>query len=148
MNIKVFWDGSALDNHLKTKNPRRCFGAYTIGDDEFFFESPQASTSNQAEYDALIAALEHILKTPNYEKNHYDFKGDSSVAVYQIKGTWRVNSKALKARREKVLEMLSKLDYDISTVDRDHNPAGHLIENKLKIRNLLKNPRDSDDWFK
>lgn len=142
----IFFDGSAVDNHIPHIPNRRCFGAYVVRefaqdgtwtDTRKVFESPEAHTSNQAEYDALIAALNYLLGMPNYEKHNYRIVGDSSVVVHQTRGDWKINSPKLRARRQKVLDLMQKLDATLETIDRDHNPAGHLLETNNKMRRAI-----------
>jgi ribonuclease HI len=71
-------------------------------------------TSNQAEYQALIAALEDLIDTiakagrsPTYFS--VEIKGDSQLVMRQIEGTWKTKSLNLMPLRDKVEELLAQM---------------------------------------
>lgn len=71
-------------------------------------------TSNQAEYQALIAALEDLIDTiVKAGRSPTDFsveiKGDSQLVMRQIEGTWKTKSLNLMPLRDKVEELLAQM---------------------------------------
>lgn len=71
-------------------------------------------TSNQAEYQALIVALEDLIGTiVKAGRSPRDFsveiKGDSRLIMRQIEGSWKTKSLNLMALRDRVEELLAQL---------------------------------------
>jgi ribonuclease HI len=71
-------------------------------------------TSNQAEYQALIAALEDLIDTivkagRSPTGFSVEIKGDSQLVMHQIKGTWKTKSLNLMPLRDKVEELLAQM---------------------------------------
>ncbi len=71
-------------------------------------------TSNQAEYQALIAALEDLIGTiVKAQRSPTDFsaeiKGDSRLVMHQIEGSWKTKSLNLMPLRDRVVELLAQL---------------------------------------
>ena len=71
-------------------------------------------TSNQAEYQALIAALEDLINTiVKAGRSPTDFsveiKGDSQLVMRQIEGSWKTKSLNLMPLRDKVEELLAQI---------------------------------------
>jgi len=71
-------------------------------------------TSNQAEYQALIAALEDliatILKAGRSPKDFsVEIKGDSRLIMHQIEGSWKTKSLNLMPLRDRVEELLAEI---------------------------------------
>ena len=68
-------------------------------------------TNNEAEYDALITALETIVQrlddsqaAPKTAK--LEIRGDSLLVVNQVKGLWEAKEQRLQVRRDRVRELL------------------------------------------
>jgi ribonuclease HI len=71
-------------------------------------------TSNQAEYQALIAALEDligtILKAKRTPKDFsLEIKGDSRLVLHQLEGSWKTKSLRLMPLRDRAEELLAEL---------------------------------------
>jgi ribonuclease HI len=71
-------------------------------------------TSNQAEYQALIAALEDLIATiKKARRSPGDFsveiRGDSKLILYQLDGTWKTKSLSLMPLRDRVEELMADL---------------------------------------
>jgi len=71
-------------------------------------------TSNQAEYQALIAALEDLTNTiVEAGRSPTDFsveiKGDSQLIIRQVEGSWKTKSLNLMPLRDKVEELLAQM---------------------------------------
>lgn len=71
-------------------------------------------TSNEAEYQALIAALEDLIGTIRKAgRSPKDFsveiKGDSRLIMHQIDGSWKTKSLNLMPLRDRVEELLADL---------------------------------------
>jgi ribonuclease HI len=67
-------------------------------------------TSNEAEYDTLVAALEAVIRRARQpERVHLNIRGDSQLVINQIKGQWKVREPRLQARVRRVHELLAQL---------------------------------------
>ena len=81
-------------------------------------------TNNQAEYRALIAALETAL---NLEATDIEIRSDSELMVKQIGGQYRVKSSALKPLYGRVWQLLGQFNsYHIKHIPSQQNLADAL----------------------
>lgn len=89
------------------------------------------TTNNQAEYRAVIAALEEAAKLGATEVNVYL---DSELIVRQINGKYRVKKPALKPLYQQVKQLQSKLEsLTITCIPRQQNKEAHnLAHSALK----------------
>jgi ribonuclease HI len=85
------------------------------------------ATNNQAEYRALIAALE---KAIGLGARRVDIRLDSELVVKQMKGRYRVKNAALRPLYLRVGELLSKLEgFSITSVPREQNAEADRLAN-------------------
>jgi ribonuclease HI len=85
------------------------------------------ATNNQAEYKALIAALERAIRLGLLE---IDIRSDSELLVKQIKGEYRVKAILIKPLYQKANELLALLrDYTITCIPREQNSAADKLAN-------------------
>lgn len=91
------------------------------------------TTNNQAEYRAVIAALEKALKLGARE---VEVSLDSELLVRQIGGTYRVKAAALKPLYQRVKQLQSQFEnFTITYIPRELNTeADHLANRALKIK--------------
>ena len=85
------------------------------------------TTNNQAEYRAIIAALEKALSlgAANVELN-----SDSELVVRQVKGQYRVKKDTLRPLYEQVMQLKSRLeDFRIKHVPRQRNREADKLAN-------------------
>lgn len=71
-------------------------------------------TSNQAEYQALIAALEDLIGTIRKARRtpkdfSLEIKGDSRLVLHQLEGSWKTKSLRLMPLRDRAEELLAEL---------------------------------------
>ena len=86
------------------------------------------ATNNQAEYRAVIAALEKALKMGVRE---VDLKADSELVVKQLKGEYRVKRVTLKPLYERVRQLQGKLELlTIRHIPREQNAEADNLANK------------------
>jgi ribonuclease HI len=77
------------------------------------------ATNNQAEYEALIRALE---AARDYGIDEVDLRGDSELVVKQVRGEWDTNDPDLREHRITVRELLTGFDaWSIEHVPREIN---------------------------
>jgi len=86
-------------------------------------------TSNEAEYDTLIAALEAVQqrmleKGIEPESTRVSIRGDSQLVCKQVRGDWRCKEPRLRMRLEKARSLLGKLG--VATLD--HHPREKSVE--------------------
>ena len=78
-------------------------------------------TSNEAEYIAVIEALERALSGDI-------IFSDSRLVVSQLNNTWRVKASNLRKYHLRAAELLSTKNIEVRWVSREHNLAGLAIE--------------------
>lgn len=77
------------------------------------------ATNNQAEYRAIIAALE---KAISLGASQVDLRADSELVVRQLNGRYRVKKAALKPLYQQVKQLSSQLEgFTITHVPREQN---------------------------
>ena len=77
------------------------------------------TTNNDAEYQALIRALE---AARDYGLDEVDVRGDSQLIVKQVRGEWDANEPTLRERRVRVRELLREFDrWSLEHVPREIN---------------------------
>lgn len=91
-------------------------------------------TNNQAEYAALIRAIE---AADEYGFDEIDVRGDSELIVKQVRGEWNANDPQLREKRVRVREVLDRFDrWSLAHVPREINArADDLANEALDDRN-------------
>jgi len=86
------------------------------------------ATNNQAEYEALIRALE---AAADYGFDELIIKGDSQLVVKQVRGEWNTNDPTLREKRVRVRELLEQFDeWSIDHVPREINARADELLNE------------------
>ncbi len=126
----VYFDGGARGNPgpagigwvIVTSDGIVAEGSETIG----------RATNNQAEYDALIAALE-AAREYGYEEIHV--RGDSELIVKQVRGEYDTKNPTLREKRVTVLELLSSFEsWTLEHVPREVNERADELANEALDR--------------
>ncbi len=85
------------------------------------------ATNNQAEYRAIIAALENAIKLGT---SQVDMRSDSELVVRQINGQYRVKNASLKPLYQKVKQLQSQLaGFTITHIPREENTEADSLAN-------------------
>ena len=85
-------------------------------------------TNNQAEYAALIRALEAAI---DYDFDAVDVRGDSELVVKQVRGAWNTNDPTLRERRVRARELLDEFDrWSLAHIPRDINERADELANE------------------
>ena len=85
------------------------------------------ATNNQAEYRAIIAALEKALALG---ARQVDLNSDSELVVRQIKGQYRVRKEALRPLYQRVKQLQSRLEgFTIKHIPRQQNREADKLAN-------------------
>jgi ribonuclease HI len=122
----VYFDGAARGNPgpaavgwvLVTSDGIAAEGSERIG----------PATNNQAEYEALVRALEAAL---DYGFEELQIKGDSQLVVKQVRGEWDTNDPTLREKRVRVRELLDQVDeWSIGHVPREINDRADELANE------------------
>jgi ribonuclease HI len=83
------------------------------------------ATNNQAEYRAIIAALE---KAISLGAGQVGLNSDSELVVKQINGSYRVKKPSLKPLYQKVKQLQSQLQgFSIAHIPRQRNAEAHKL---------------------
>jgi ribonuclease HI len=93
------------------------------------------TTNNQAEYQAIIAALE---KAISLGVKQVRVKSDSELVVNQINGKYKIKNTALRPLYVKVVALIGKLEgFSIIYVPREQNAGADALANKALDRHLF-----------
>ncbi len=92
-------------------------------------EELPGSTNNEAEYAAIIAALE-LARAQGL--TGVLIRSDSQLCVNQINGLWQVREERLRPLRERAAKLLREVQGRIEWVPRGQNQAGIYLEKKYK----------------
>lgn len=92
-------------------------------------EELPSSTNNEAEYAAIIAALE-LARAQGL--TGVLIRSDSQLCVNQINGLWQVREARLRPLRERAARLLREVQGRIEWVPRGQNQAGIYLEKKYK----------------
>ena len=70
-------------------------------------------TNNEAEYDTLITGLTDLIQTltqanQSPSESSIEVRGDSSLAINQVSGVWKARDERMRARRNRVRELLGR----------------------------------------
>ncbi len=85
------------------------------------------ATNNQAEYRAVITALEEAVKLG---AGQVDMRSDSELVIRQINGQYRVKSASLKPLYQQVKQLQSQLEgFTISYIPRQENTEADRLAN-------------------
>jgi ribonuclease HI len=85
------------------------------------------ATNNQAEYRAIIAALEKALALG---AGRVELNSDSELVVRQIKGQYRVKKEALRPLYQRVKQLQNRLpDFSIRRIPRQQNREADKLAN-------------------
>jgi ribonuclease HI len=94
------------------------------------------ATNNQAEYKALIAALEKAIEIG---ARQVDIQLDSELVVKQMKGRYRVKNAVLRPLYLRAGELLSQIEsFTISNVPREQNAEADRLANKALTRGSVR----------
>lgn len=86
------------------------------------------TTNNQAEYRAIIAALE---KAIGLGTKYVALKSDSKLVVEQINGRYKIKNTVLRPLYQKVVQLIGSLEsITISYIPRTRNTEADVLANK------------------
>lgn len=122
----VYFDGASRGNPGPS-----AIGWVLVSNDGIVAESGErigTATNNQAEYRALIRALE---AARDYGFDEIDIRGDSELIVKQVRGEYDTNVPKLRELRVRVRELLMEFgDWSLSYVPREVNERADELANE------------------
>ncbi len=105
----VFFDGGSLGN------PGKGYGSYEIAGPDGTIAARQVQfgnnmTNNQAEFRAVIAALEDLLERvgPRADALSVAVRGDSQLVIRGLTGEWRVKHPGLQPLHQRAADLLRR----------------------------------------
>lgn len=129
--INIYTDGASRGN------PGPASIAYAIkqdGVEDIEFKQPiGTTTNNQAEYQAMVAALGRVVElAKNAEINIYS---DSELMIRQLTGVYRVKDRLLKPLFDQASAYLQQLrlngnSVNLESVRREHNQQADRLANE------------------
>lgn len=109
VDFTVVFDGGSLGN------PGKGYGSFQIVEPQGVLAARQLQfgdgmTNNQAEFHALIAALQELLLTigPRAETASLAVRGDSQLVIRGLTGEWKVKHPGLQPLHHEALALLQK----------------------------------------
>ncbi len=124
--IVIFTDGASRGN----PGPAAIGVVFRDTDGKIFAQISQCigiTTNNQAEYRAILAALEKALELG---ATHVELNSDSELVVRQIDGRYRVKNATLKPLHQHVKRLLGKLEgFSVSYIPRQRNTEADKLAN-------------------
>ncbi|MDG5775867.1 ribonuclease HI [Haloarculaceae archaeon H-GB2-1] len=121
----VYFDGAARGNPGPS-----AIGWVVVTSDGIVSEGGETigrATNNQAEYQALLKALE---TATDYGFNEVDVRGDSELIVKQVRGEYDANDPTLREHRVTVRELLDRFDeWTLEHVPREINDRADELAN-------------------
>jgi len=123
--VHAYFDGASRGN------PGPASVGYVLVDDSGIVteggETIGTATNNQAEYKALIRAIE-VARDYGFDDVH--IRGDSELIVKQVRGEWDTNDPELRENRVRVRELLTDFDdWQIEHVPREINDRADQLAN-------------------
>ncbi|NLL90017.1 MAG: ribonuclease HI family protein [Dehalococcoidales bacterium] len=86
------------------------------------------TTNNQAEYMAIIVALEQAIRLG---AKHVELNSDSELVVFQLTGRYRVKKDTLKPLFQKVKELSARFEsFKVKNIPREQNSEADALANK------------------
>jgi ribonuclease HI len=96
---------------------------FTIPDTGIFFRARFKGNQEECEYAALLALLEFVEINPKlFKKRKVEIFGDSFTVVHQVNQKM-LCGKALEPYRNMALLYKKKIDYSLSWIPKNENPA-------------------------
>ena len=123
--VHIYFDGACRGN------PGPSSIGYVLVDDGGIVseggETIGRATNNQAEYAALVKALEVVI---DYGFDEAHIRGDSELIVKQVRGEWNTNDPELREQRVRVRELLMQFDdWQLEHVPREINDRADQLAN-------------------
>lgn len=119
--IRIVFDGGSIGN------PGRGYGSYQLtvrgkAEQPKRLTFSEQHTSNEAEYDTLLEALEAVVRrSKDPRRVGLDIRGDSQLVINQVNGTWKAKDARMRERLEQVHALLKQVGSWTATWHRRSN---------------------------
>jgi len=130
--IKIYTDGGSRGN------PGKSACAFLIVEDkEILHEESHflgIKTNNEAEYNAIIFALQWITKNNRLNEKEIEIISDSELVIKQINGDYKIKKTHLKELSEKIVKIIKDKEVSFSNSRRENefiSQADLLVNKKL-----------------
>lgn len=127
--IELYIDGGARGNHNSAIPNDAVICILSSNRNILIYEHIGDRTSNQAEYEALIKALD-IIAQKSY--SDYIIYSDSQIVVNQFNKAWKCKNYRLQQLLNLAWKKSSNLNIKLKWIPRNENIAGQYIENIQK----------------
>jgi ribonuclease HI len=107
MDYQIIFDGGSRNNGSPNSEGYGSYQLSVTGKQETKrLRFPAGTTSNEAEYKSLIAALEDLIgriQRANRPVGEYtlEIRGDSALVLNQVQGTWQTKKQHLRPLRDR-----------------------------------------------
>jgi len=118
--MRIWVDGAG--SHMAGQKARSCV-VFEDGT-EIVEDLPPGTTNNQAEYAALLRALQ------DGRSRGAEIFTDSQLLVGHVTKGWRVNKEHLRAPASEAKRLLAERGGTLAWVPRDRNRAGKVLESR------------------
>lgn len=121
MPIRIVFDGGSIGN------PGSGYGSYQLtvrgrAEQPKRLTFSEDHTSNEAEYDTLLEALEAVLRRADDPgRVQLDIRGDSQLVINQVNGTWKAKDARMRERLDQVHALLKPFGSWTATWHRRSN---------------------------
>ncbi len=110
--------------------------------------SPGTGTNNQAEYLAVIAALDYLTA---FEPKSILVMSDSQLVVYQLNGAYAIKSPAIAELADRVFELIKQLgcQVDFKWIPREENKFADALASKaagMPVARIINHYTELDEW--
>ncbi len=124
--VKIFTDGASRGN------PGEAGAGFAVldEDDNIVLTGKKylgKKTNNEAEYNALIFALEKISEIG---VNNIMIHSDSELLVRQLSGVYKVKNPRIKELYEKVQDLIKNFNYKVIHIPREENKLADKLANE------------------
>ena len=113
MDYLIIFDGASKNNGSPNSEAYGSYQLSVTGKQEIRrLQFPTGTTSNEAEYKSLIAALEDLLgRIQRANRAVGDFtleiRGDSALVINQVQGTWQTKKEHLRPLRDRAQAIIA-----------------------------------------
>lgn len=134
--LKVYFDGASRGNPGQAG-----VGVVVMDDDNIIAKSygyVGKKTNNQAEYLAVILALDLISDNPAVKTNKIRLIGDSQLVIKQLKGEYKVKNPKLKELYRQIKKKIESLgmEAEYEHVKREKNKLADALANRAVDENI------------
>ena len=113
MDYLIIFDGGSRNNGSPDAEGYGSYQLSVTGEQEIKrLQFPTGTTSNEAEYKSLIAALEDLITRIQHANRPVgeftlEIRGDSALVLNQVQGTWQTKKEHLRPLRDRAQAIIT-----------------------------------------